>query len=314
MDSGNLNVTAPAHGAGPVEIAVTNPGGASGRLANAFTYIPSLAGGPCVAGATTLCVNGGRFRVQVTWRAPALGTSGVGMAVPLTGDTGYFWFFSPNNIELVLKAVDGRAFNDRFWVFYGALSDVEYVITVTDTATGAIQAYFNPSGQLASVADTAAFSASGVPSAESKVEGLRSNVKDTQSSFRSASDIRPSTLDVRPAARPACPPDSTTLCLNNGRFQVRVAWRVPPQGTSGAGQAVPLTSDTGYFWFFSDNNIELIVKVVDGRPFNNKFWVFFGALSNVEYTITVTDTETGAVKTYVNPFGTLASIADTAAF
>ena len=93
-----------------------------------------------------------------------------------------------------------------------------------------------------------------------------------------------------------------------------MAWRVPPQGTSGAGQAVPLTSDTGYLWFFSDNNIELIVKVVDGRPFNNKFWVFFGALSNVEYTITVTDTETGAVKTYVNPFGTLASIADTAAF
>jgi hypothetical protein len=53
--------------------------------------------------------------------------------------------------------VDGRAFNGRFWVFYGALSDVEYTINVTDTETGAGRAYFNPSGQLASVADTAAF-------------------------------------------------------------------------------------------------------------------------------------------------------------
>jgi hypothetical protein len=42
-------------------------------------------------------------------------------------------------------------------VFYGALSNVEYTITVTDTSTGKTRTYFNPSGQLASVADTAAF-------------------------------------------------------------------------------------------------------------------------------------------------------------
>ena len=55
-------------------------------------------------------------------------------------------------------------------------------------------------------------------------------------------------------------------------------------------------------------------KVVDGRAFNNKFWVFYGALSNVQYTITVTDTTTNAVKTYVNPNGNLASVADVTAF
>ena len=112
----------------------------------------------------------------------------------------------------------------------------------------------------------------------------------------------------------ACAADAATLCLNAGRFRVRVAWQVPTQGTSGVGQAVPMTSDTGHFWFFSSNNVELVVKVVDGRAFNNKFWVFYGALSNVEYTITVTDTQTGAVKTYFNPQGNLASAADTAAF
>ena len=40
----------------------------------------------------------------------------------------------------------------------------------------------------------------------------------------------------------------------------------------------------------------------------------YGALTNVEYTIAVTDTETGAVKTYFNPQGQLASVADTGAF
>ncbi len=68
------------------------------------------------------------------------------------------------------------------------------------------------------------------------------------------------------------------------------------------------------FWFFSSNNLELIIKVLDARVINNHFWVFYGALSNVEYTITVTDTQTGAVKTYFNPQGQLASVADTSAF
>lgn len=114
-------------------------------------------GTACASNSTTLCLNAMRFRVAVAWRAVNIGASGLGQAVPLTSDTGHFWFFSSNNIELVVKAVDGRAFNGRFWVFYGALSDVEYTVTVTDTQTGATRTYFNPQGQLASVADTSAF-------------------------------------------------------------------------------------------------------------------------------------------------------------
>ena len=54
--------------------------------------------------------------------------------------------------------------------------------------------------------------------------------------------------------------------------------------------------------------------MLDGRPVNGKFWLFYGALSDVEYTLTVTDTMTGRVKEYHNPHGRLASVADTAAF
>lgn len=278
--------------------------------------------GPCVAAADTLCLNGGRFRVRVSWRAPSLGTSGAGMAVPVTGDTGSFWFFSAGNIELVVKVVDGRGFNNRFWVFYGALSNVEYTITVTDTATGAVRTYFNPNGQLASVADTSAFAGLTTGEKESKAQSPKSKVQEDDSpgllTPEDPPDLGPSTLDLghaaRRAASAACSPGAAALCLNASRFRVQVSWRVPSQGTSGVGQAVALTGDTGYFWFFSPGNIELVVKVVDGRAFNNRFWVFFGALSDVEYTITVTDTLTGAVRTYFNPSGQLASVADTAAF
>jgi hypothetical protein len=81
----------------------------------------------------------------------------VGTAVPLRDRTGAFWFFRPENLELLVKAIDGRAINGRWWFFYGALSNVGYTITVTDTASGAVRTYQNPPGQLASAADTAAF-------------------------------------------------------------------------------------------------------------------------------------------------------------
>src|SRR5262249_38796821 len=56
-----------------------------------------------------------------------------------------------------VKVLDARALNDHFWVFYGALSNVEYTLTVTDTVTGIVRRYANPSGLFASVGDTLAF-------------------------------------------------------------------------------------------------------------------------------------------------------------
>ena len=95
---------------------------------------------------------------------------------------------------------------------------------------------------------------------------------------------------------------------------VSADWDVPEQGTSGHATAVQITADAAYFWFFTANNVEVIVKVVDGRSFNGKFWVFYGSLSDVHYTLTVRDTVTGAVRTYVNEEHQTTSVSDTAAF
>src|SRR6185436_8700019 len=214
---------------------------------------------------------------------------------------GYFWFFSPTNVEAVVKVLDGRGVNGHVWVFYGALSNVDYTITVTDTETGVTRRYHNPQGQLASVGDTKGFGPLGAYSAAPPVI-----------------EAPPSPLPLiaervdRTSAVP-CQASAQRLCLNGNRFAVEVAWKDFDNHT-GTGTAVPLTPDTGTFWFFNAANVELVVKVLDGRPVNGKFWLFYGALSNVEYTVTVTDTETGVVRTYRNPSGRFASVADTGAF
>jgi hypothetical protein len=109
-----------------------------------------------------------------------------------------------------------------------------------------------------------------------------------------------------------CVSDAVTLCLNAHRFKATVVWRSGED--NGNGQAYPITDNTGAFWFFDPTNLELVVKVLDGRSVNGKWWVFFGSLTNVEFTLTVTDTLTGQVRTYTNPLGQMASFADTGAF
>jgi hypothetical protein len=258
----------------------------------------------CTPGDTALCLQGGRFKVQASWRTPQ-GDTGVGHAVAITPDTGYFWFFNPENIEVVLKVLDARSFTDFWWVFYGALSNVEYTLTVTDTVTGQTKSYINPQGVLASIADTQA-----IPEDSPLVgPGLRSELP----TFEQPAALPPIFDFVQVNASLACTATATALCLADGRFQVEVDWETP-SGDTGVGRRGNLTDDTGYFWFFNPENIELVLKVLDGRSITGAWWVFYGALSNVEYTIRVTDMQTGAVKTYFNPQGNLASVADTSAF
>jgi hypothetical protein len=85
-------------------------------------------------------------------------------------------------------------------------------------------------------------------------------------------------------------------------------------GGTGKGIAVPLTSDSGYFWFFENTNVELMVKMLDGRSVNGHFWLFWGALTDVQFTMTVTDTQTGAVKQYFGTQGVQTSGNDIRAF
>ncbi|MCP4657576.1 MAG: hypothetical protein GY856_19395 [bacterium] len=112
-----------------------------------------------------------------------------------------------------------------------------------------------------------------------------------------------------------CTSGATAMCLNQERFQVGITWR-DFEGNTGSGRVVPVGSDdSGLFWFFDSDNWELLVKVLDGCAVNDRYWVFAAATTNVAYTLTVTDSETGLVMRYSNPLGVSApAITDATAF
>ena len=110
--------------------------------------------------------------------------------------------------------------------------------------------------------------------------------------------------------------DDGAVFLHGGRFQITARWATA-NGQSGAGQARQLTDDSGYFFFFDENNVELVVKVLDAcdREGFNNYWFFAGGLTNVEVTLHVVDTQSGESKTYLNPLGeAFQPIQDTNAF
>ncbi|HEX3552293.1 MAG TPA: fibronectin type III domain-containing protein [Thermoanaerobaculia bacterium] len=267
-------------------VVAQNAAGNSAASNEASATTQGLAAGSCVPGPSNLCLQN-RFRVSVRWRAN--NTTGSGTAVSQSSQTGLFWFFDASNIELIVKMIDGRGVNNFFWTFYGGLSDQEYWITVTDTTNGTSRTYHNDPGSLCGFGDVNAFTG---PSTGAAVGSTSAPV-----SFA--------------APDKACAAGS--LCLFGGRFQATVNWRTP-DGHTGTGTPLTLTDVSGMFWFFDPTNVELVVKVIDARTVNGKFWIFYGALSDVQYDLTVTDTTTGLSHTYHNNQGNLCGQADTGTF
>ncbi len=265
----------------------------------ASALVGTAPAGSCTADDRSLCVLGGRFRLEALWHNFRNGASGDGMAIPQSEQTGFFWFFSPENTELVVKMLDGRPLNSYFWLFYGALSDVEYWVVATDLESGSRRTYYNAPTNICGVGDTEALAPLGFAAAPAaQAAGLTAAPQ----------------LTARTTAEGTCAPSSSRLCLLGNRMAVEVAWtNQHAGGATGVGGAIPSTASdqTGYFWFFNPANLELVVKVLDGRAINQHFWVFYGGLSDVEYELTVTDTVTGHQATYHNEPGSICGGADT---
>lgn len=97
------------------------------------------------------------------------GSSGMGQLVyPSSDSAGLFYFFDPDNWEMLVKVLDGCAHNGHYWVFGAAATDVGYEISVYDMSTGsppAVKVYDKPAGPPApALVDVAAFPCeAGVP-------------------------------------------------------------------------------------------------------------------------------------------------------
>ena len=109
---------------------------------------------------------------------------------------------------------------------------------------------------------------------------------------------------------PVCTRNATTGCLVGGRFQVTVDYTSQNSG-SGAAQVMQFNGqraeddESVFWWFFSPTNFEMGLKILNGCPVNQHFWVFISGLTNQGWTVHIKDTQTGTIASTSNPIGRL---------
>jgi ELWxxDGT repeat protein len=288
---------------------------------------------PCRPSATALCLGDGRFRAEL-FLHDRTGRRGDGRAVAWSSTSGAFWLYGYGNPEAAVKMVDGGAVNGRYWVFYGPLGDAYAALTVTDLASGDSRRYPPDPGPLPAFAHVGAFpsppsAGAGEPEAENacrpaalfaaepaSLTALESS--DAPESAELPASFAEAAVAVQPMANSAalsprgagaCQPTATRLCLVGGRFAVDLVWRDVAGGEHPA-RAFAHGDGAGYFAFYGARDVQAALKILDGRPINGRFWLFATSLTHLGYTLTVTDTATGAVHSYLKPLGEISSLID----
>lgn len=114
-------------------------------------------------------------------------------------------------------------------------------------------------------------------------------------------------------------PASQELYLHNGEFRVQVEWSTPDGALRGNGYAVPLSTESGTFWFFQGSNPEILVKILDGRAINGRWWVFISSNTSLEFKVYVgqrgpSNPPVYQEKVYVSPAGANKNFIDTTSF
>ena len=96
----------------------------------------------------------------------------------------------------------------------------------------------------------------------------------------------------------------TLRIISSHPFDVTLSAADPRTGATGQGQVISQTDIYGLFSIpditGNAGNPEVIVKMVDASGIGQSYWVFYGALTDLTYTLTVTEVATGHTKTYHN--------------
>lgn len=102
-----------------------------------------------------------------------------------------------------------------------------------------------------------------------------------------------------------CDPQTTPLVFDGG-YNIRMCYETR-EGTVGEGKAgVWASGQSGLLWFFTRDNAEVLIKVLDGCGFNNHRWVYVAPVTDLAFNLYVVDSQ-GNTWSHHNRLGDTAS-------
>ena len=87
-----------------------------------------------------------------------------------------------------------------------------------------------------------------------------------------------------------CVPETRPLVFDGG-YSVRMCYETPAGEVGEAKAGIWASGESGLLWFFSRDNAEVLIKVLNGCFFNNRRWVYVAPVTDLAFNLYVTDTE-----------------------
>ena len=249
-----------------------------------------------------------------------------------SAQAGLLWFFERDKTEILVKVIDGCAVNDHWWVFVGPVTTLPFHLVVgrSQANFGTSSPYLRPSwtydsrgGTARTVSDTMAFSctASEVAAAKRASEdsgkgrvaaSLRRGAVNAGAPFAAAGGSGSSAPPAM-GAHTDCEPVANALELLDG-YTVSMCYETYVGAIGNAYDFGLDSSQSGLLYFFERDNVEVLIKVLDGCGVNGHRWVFVAPVTDLAFNLHVTSPE-GEVWRHMNRLGQTAdAVSDTAAF
>jgi len=252
------------------------------------------------------CLNQRRFGVSARYSTPSVSRA-VAKRLDIVGlaDTGaLFYYFAPDNPEMLIKVVNGCWLNDHWWVFGSAATDLPYELAIEDLATdsgqmveyrhvgaGVIIGDNGFSTATGVLNDTSAFPCGSTAAVQAGERPPDSPVIRPLLSTNKGGSGRAAGQGTGDGSDYGCHSTYVSACLNNWRFEVhgapgsfqnRLSDGQPLQ-THGLGDSAVL------LYFFEPDNPELLIKVVSGCAINGHWWVFASAATDLPWYLRIFD-------------------------
>ena len=260
-----------------------------------------------------------------------------------SGESGLLYFFDRDNAEVLIKVLDACGVNGYRWVFVAPVTTLAFNLYIDEAATGKRWKYRHlRRGETAGTrADVTAFPCVGgagtavgeaVPQSGTRARrGLRQELSPETGALKAAEaaspsarfDAAPTIAPVRPAAGPVsrlasstatdCVPSGPALTLSGG-YKVSMCYETYERKV-GEGLDWGLdSSQSALLYFFDRNNVEVLIKVLDGCGVNGHRWVFVAPVTDLAFNLIV-ESPSGKRWTHSNRLGRTADAAsDVSAF
>jgi plastocyanin len=140
--------------------------------------------------------------------------------------------------------------------------------------------------------------------------------EDAPGCSTAVSQIRTEVADGADGSTAPCD-ETRAVCLNGGRFEATVQWRPSTSREDRSSKRVALSEapSTALFSASPGEDPQILLHVLDRCAVNGHYWLDFAAVTDVEFTVRVRDTQTGRTRVYFNPAGTTpAPVRDVEAF